>query len=174
MNPLLIRRRGMMAAKNKLRYTIILTPSSYDDVNYDWLSASHIERGYTNAISSNYAEITNAGRGAASYIYYKFDTSAIPDGANIISVSCDVKTSANGNPTTTPIKRVQMFTGLTAKGAEQTMTSSVNTRTFNDATWTLSELRDIRVRAYTKSSTSTTANYVIKFYGATLTITYEI
>lgn len=175
MNPLLIRRRGMMGKRCKTQRTITLAPSSYDAVNYDWYAASYINKGYAWATSTTYAQIQNAGMGAYSYIIYKFDTSVIPDGADIVSVNCLVKVSMNGNSTTTPKKMVQMVSGTTLKGTYSTGTSAVKTHEMDCGDdWTLAEVRDIGVRALTKSGSSTSVHYNIDFYGATLTIVYEI
>lgn len=152
--------------------TLTLYPSSYDTENYSWYSASNISNGYASAASSSYAQLTNAGSYAECYIFYKFDTSQIPNGATILSVECSVKALANGNSTTTPQKKIQLFTGTTAKGSASNMTSSLNTIALDAGDWTLAELRDIRVRAYTKAG-STTSRYYIRFYGATLTIKYR-
>lgn len=174
-NLLLLRRRGMMGKRGKTRRTITLVPSSYDNVNYEWYSASDINKGYTSETSTTYSQIQNAGMGADSYIIYKFDTSAIPDGADIVSVNCLVKVSMNGNSTTTPLKRLQMVSGTTDKGTYSTGTSTLKTHEMDCGDdWTLAEVRDIGVRAMTRSSSSTSQHYLINFYGATLTIVYEI
>ena len=156
------------------QYTITLHPSSYDTEHYSWYSTSNLSRGYTSATSTTFADITCNTKGSEAYIYYKFDTSQIPDGATIDSVSCSVKVAINGNSTTTPIKRVQMATGTTLKGTATTVKTAVDTYTLDDATWTLAEVRDIRVRPYMKEGSSTTSRYKISFYGATLTITYSV
>ena len=155
------------------QYTITLYPSSYDTEHYSWYSSSNISRGYTSATSTTYSQFYNAGSGAECYVYYKFDTSQIPDGATIDEVTCSVKGAMNGNSTTTPRKRYQMFTGTTAKGTETNGTTALNTFTLDCGDWTLAEIRDIRVRAYTKSG-NTTSRYYIQFYGATLTIKYTV
>lgn len=160
------------AAGGPQEHTITLHPSSYDTENHSWYSASNISRGYTSDTSTTYATITCDGNGAEAFIHYKFDTSQIPDGATIVSVECKVKLSINGNSTTTPIKRVQMFTGLTAKGTPTAAGSSATTYDLDCGDWTLAELRDIRVRPYMKEGNSTTSRYRIAFYGATLTIKY--
>lgn len=154
------------------QYTITLHPTSYDTENYSWYSISNVARGYTDASSTTRAIIDCNNYGSEAYIYYKFDTSQIPDGAEIVSVECKAKLAISGNSTTTPIKSVQMFTGLTAKGNPTTASSSVTTYTLDVGTWTLAELRDIRIRPYMKEGTNTSSRYSISFYGATLTITY--
>ncbi len=152
--------------------TLTLHPTSYDTENYSWYSTSNISNGYTSSSSTSRAYITCNTKGAEAYIYYKFDTSAIPDGSTINSVSCTAKLSINGNSTTTPQKKVQMFTGLTAKGTATSVSSTATVYTLDVGTWTLAELRDIRVRPYMKEGSSTTSRYQINFYGATLTIDY--
>lgn len=154
------------------QYTITLYPSSYDTENYSWYSTSSLSNGYASASSTSYAQITCNTKGAEAYIYYKFDTSQIPDGATIDSVTCSAKLLINGNSTTTPQKKVQMFTGTTEKGTASNVSSSANTYSLDVGSWTLSELRDIRVRPYMKEASNTTSRYYIRFYGATLTITY--
>jgi hypothetical protein len=106
-------------------------------------------------------------------VYYKFDTSSIPDGAEIVSVSCKAKATASGNATTTPVKQIQMATGTTLKGSPSTIPSSASNaeRTLDVGDWTLAELRDARIRPYAKTG-NTTSNYNLDFYGATLTIKY--
>ena len=155
-------------------HTITLYPSSYDMENYSWYSISNVSRGYTSASSTSYASIVCDTRGSEAYIYYKFDTTQIPDGATIESVECSVKLTISGNSTTTPQKKVQMFTGTTAKGTASTGTLTVNTHSLDCGEWTLEEIRDIRVRPYMKEGNTTTARYQINFYGATLTIKYTI
>ena len=108
-----------------------------------------------------------------AYVYFKFDTSSIPDGAEIVSVSCTAKAAANGNATTTPVKQIQMATGTTLKGTATTISSSTTERTLDVGEWTLAELRDARIRPYAKTG-NTSSNYYLDFYGATLTIKYKI
>lgn len=160
-------------AGGPVQHTLTVYPSSYDTEHYSWYSTSNLSRGYTSASSTTYAQINGNANGGEGYIYYKFDTSQIPNGATIDSVSCSVKLGINGNSTTTPIKRVQMFTGTTAKGTATTATTTVKTYDLDCGDWTLEEIRDIRVRPYMKEG-NTTAHYTIFFYGATLTIKYSI
>lgn len=152
-------------------HTITLHPTSYDTENYSWRTSSNIDHGYTSSDSSNYAEFGLVKSRGETYIYYKFDTSSIPDGAEIVSVSCTAKVTINGNSTTTPQKKIQMATGTTLKGTASTVVSTATVYTLDVGEWTLAELRDIRIRPYAKTG-NTTSNYVIRFYGATLTITY--
>lgn len=154
-------------------YTITLHPVSYDTENYSWRTSSNIDRGYTNSSSTTYARFGIPKPYGEAYVYYKFDTSSIPDGAEIVSVACTAKATASGNSTTTPTKQIQMATGTTLKGTPTTINTSATERTLDVGQWTLAELRDIRIRPYARTG-NTQSNYNIDFYGATLTIKYRI
>lgn len=153
------------------QYTITLNPSSYDTENHSWRTSSNISNGYLGSGSTSYARFGIPKPNGEAYIYYKFDTSSIPDGAEIVSVECTAKASASGNSTTTPIKQIQMATGTTLKGTATTISASATARTLDVGEWTLAELRDIRIRPYAKTG-NTSSNYNLDFYGATLTIKY--
>lgn len=155
------------------QYTITLYPSSYDTEHYSWRTSSNISRGYTNSSSTTYARFGIPKPNGEAYVYFKFDTTQIPDGAEIVSVACTAKAAAGGNSTTTPVKQIQMATGTTLKGTATTIGSTATERTLDVGQWTLAELRDIRIRPYAKTG-NTTSNYNLDFYGATLTITYRI
>lgn len=160
-------------AAGRQQYTVTLNPSSYDEENYSWRTSSNISRGYTSSSSTTYARFGIPKPNGEAYVYFKFDTSQIPDGATIDSVSCTAKAAASGNATTTPVKQIQMATGTTLKGTATTIGSSATEKTLDVGEWTLAELRDIRIRPYARTG-STSSNYNLDFYGATLTIVYTI
>lgn len=157
------------------QHTIKLHPTSYDTENHSWRTYSNISNGYGNSTSTTYARFGIPKPYGEAYVYYKFDTSSIPDGAEIVSVACTAKAIASGNSTTTPVKQIQMATGTTLKGSPSTIPASASNaeRTLDVGDWTLAELRDIRIRPYAKTG-NTTSNYNLDFYGATLTVTYSI
>lgn len=160
-------------AGGPVQHTVSFKPSSYDTVNYSWRTSSNISNGYTNSTSTSYARFGIPKPYGEAYVYYKFDTSSIPDGAEIISVSCTAKATASGNSTTTPTKNIQMATGTTLKGTATTISTSATERTLDVGDWTLAELRDARIRPYAKTG-NTQSNYNLDFYGATLTVTYTV
>ena len=160
-------------AAGRQQYTLTLNPSSYDTENHSWRTYSNISNGYYGSGSTTYATIGIPKPYGEAYIYYKFNTSSIPDGAEIVSVSCKAKATASGNSTTTPVRQIQMATGTTLKGTATTINTQTTERTLDVGEWTLAELRDIRIRPYAKTG-NTTSNYNIQFYGATLTITYTV
>jgi len=147
---------------------------SYDTTDHSWYSTSGMSNAYDGSDSTNYATINDTrGSGAETWVYFEFNTSSIPSGSTINSVSCVVKLMANGNSTVTPTRTVQMFTGTTAKGSSTSMPTSAGTKSFSGQTWTLAELRDARVKIYVQRGTSqTSTNYYVRFYGATLTVDY--
>ncbi len=160
-------------AAGRQEHTITLNPSSYDTENYNWRTSSNISNGYYGSGSTSYARFGIPKPNGEAYVYYKFDTSSIPDGAEIVSVACKAKATASGNSTTTPVKQIQMATGTTLKGTATTISTSATERTLDVGDWTLAELRDIRIRPYAKTG-NTSSNYNLDFYGATLTIKYTI
>lgn len=160
--------------------TLTLYPSSYDTTDYKYAS---VHTSYPLSVpigksSSNtsYAQINlTTGSQAETWVYYKFDTSAIPQDATIVSVSCVAKgyiSQTNSSRITT--RQIQAFSGTTAKGSASTLTSTATSYNMSIGTWTRAELNDFRVRLYGKRGTSnTTTNYYLRFYGATLTIVYN-
>ena len=150
------------------------TNSTYQNVN----SSYPITNGYTDSTSTTYAQfVLKTGSQAYTYIIYNFDTSDIPDGATITSVSCKAKgyvSSTSSRYVST--RTMQMYTGSTAKGSTVTVSNSATEQTLSIGTWTLSELRNAKIRMTIRRGTSSTnsTSYYCRFYGATLTINYTV
>lgn len=160
--------------------SISANPSSYDTSNYSYASINSsypIANAYTASNSTNYCQVNlKTGNNAETYVYLKFDFSAIPDGATIKSVSAKAK----GYISTTTSSRVgtrqmQLAAGTKLKGSALTMSTSATEQTFSSVgTWTMAEILTAGVRYYAKRGTSnTTTNYYIRMYGATMTVSYE-
>lgn len=149
-------------------------PSSYDTTDHQWNSASSIENGYANTSSTTYSTIYDTlGSRAETWIYYKFDTSSIPDGATINSVSCKAKAYASGNVSNVPSKWMCTFSGTTQKGSTYGLGTSTAVRTLTVGSWTLAEIRDARIKLYAKRGTdNVNTNYVLRMYGAEFTVNY--
>jgi hypothetical protein len=118
----------------------------------------------TAAVSGNdYA----ASSGSYATIYYTFDTSSIPEGAQITSVSCAVKGHCENTSNSSARARLSLLAGSTQKGSTQNFTStSAQTVTLSGATWTRAELDTLKLR------------FEIGYYGglingATLTVEYQ-
>lgn len=159
-----------MASESKTFY-----PQAYD------AGASSVQgvRNATNPVgkgstNTSYATIDLVtGSRATTTIYWPFDLSAIPSGAEINSVSCTAKASVS-NTSYVSSASVQLYSGSTAKGSSTSILSaSASANTLSVGTWTRSELQNCRLCLNAQrgtSSTSTTRS--ILFYGADLNVTY--
>jgi hypothetical protein len=160
--------------------SVVLTPVLFDDTNsvYAGVNTSYpIANGYTDSSSTTYSQFNiTTGSGATTYIYYNFDTSDIPNGATINSVTCSAKTYINTtNSSRITTRQIQLCTGTTAKGSAGTISNSTSAMTITAGSWTLAELRNAKIRMHVVRGTSnTTSTYYVRFYGATLTINYSI
>lgn len=160
------------------QHTVQINPSAYIPKATDgaWYSLSDSANAYDDENSTTYAMIrlTRGSSGAITYIYFTFDTSIIPAGATIDSVTIRAKIFiSNASSNNVAVRQCQMFAGTTAKGSAQNATTTSRVVTFSGQTWTRQELNDIRIRLYAERGTKNLNNdYVFRFYGATLEITY--
>lgn len=160
--------------------SITVYPASYDSTNYSYQSVvsnypltNPIGKGST---STSMCRVNlKTGSKATSYLFYKFDLSAIPANATIDSVACKVKCYINQtNSSRIATRQVQMYYGInTAKGTASTMSTSTTALNITCGTWTRAELDDCRIRLYVVRGTSnTTTTYYMGLYGADLTVQY--
>lgn len=158
--------------------TLTLNPTGYDEDNHSYASVSGIANAYDGHTSTNYATINlKTGSRAETYVFFTFDTDAIPDGATIESVACQVKVYISRTSTNyVSTRQVQMFAGETAKGSASTVSNSTSVITMSPgSSWTAEEARNARIRIYASRGTSNTSTSTyFRFYGATLTIAYSI
>ena len=148
-------------------YTFTANPSSSGGTS----TVTNASRAYTDENSTTYANPRLGAKNFANSWYFGFDTSTIPQGATILSVSCNAKAELTGTSSVSP-RTIGLYSGTTLKGTTQNLTTSEKVFTFSGETWTLSELSDVRVTVYaTRSGNSAPWLY---FYGATLTVTYTI
>lgn len=174
---------------------ITINPTSFDSVNSSYASnyndgSTAIDGIYSgNVISNGFAGsgsttraafFTNTGQSAASYFYYNFDCSSIPQTATINSVACTVKCGNQGT-TYYNTRQVQLCTGTTPKGSATNMTgsnTSPSSHTLTVGTWTREELNNCKVRMYltrlNSTGTGATEPSTVSFYGATLTVNYSV
>ena len=160
--------------------SISVYPTTFDSENSTYASVNTsypIDNGYTNSSSTTRAQFNiNTGSNAETYVYYNFDTSQIPIGATITSISCSVKTYISTTISSiVSIRQVQLCAGTTPKGSPSTVSISTTAVTLETGTWTDEEARNAKIRIYVKRDTSlTTTNYYVRFYGATLNISYSL
>lgn len=129
--------------------------------------------------TSNYATLDIAGGSTTGSIYFTFSDLNIPSVATILSCSASaaIQFSRNGSSSGVTAS-CQMYSGTTAKGSSQTITTSATdvARTvynFTMGTWTASELNNARLYITCTNSASSTHRYIY-VYGADLSVTYEI
>lgn len=159
-----------MATETKTFY-----PGAYDSGASSVQSVTNatnpVGKGSTNTTYATINLVT--GSRATTTIYWPFDLSAIPSGAEIDSVSCKVKASVSSTSGVSSAS-VQLYSGSTSKGSSTSILStSTSAKTLSVGTWTRSELQNCRLCLKAKrgtSSTSTTRSLL--FYGADLTVTY--
>ena len=168
-----------MAQQINVSDTVNLVPSGYDSANssYSSVSSSYpISNGYDGTSSTSYAYITcRTGSQATSYISYTFNTSSIPAGATIDSVTCSAKARVSSTSYISTA-HLQLYSGSTAKGsATSARTMSATTYNLTPGSWTRAEVEDIEIRyTATRGTSSTTRAAYMYFYGADLSIEYSI
>lgn len=124
--------------------------------------------------TSNYCRIT-INTSTTGYFYLTFDTSEIPAGATITSISGTVTVRVSNTQRVTNTV-CQLYSGTTAKGSNVTFASTTasNTVTLSPGTgWTRANLDDLRLRIGGTGSSSTQTKYIY-LYGATITINYSV
>lgn len=161
----LLRRNVMGGGKAKVIRTLAVNPSSSGGSSTPPSAAN----AYTDENSTTYANPRLAA--GTRYWWFKFDTSALPADANILSVVCRAKARLTGVAGVDP-RTIAMYYGSMQKGAAKTLTSGLTTFTFSGVNWTAAELSDARVRCDMTFASGYGNPGWLYFYGATLTIQY--
>ena len=151
--------------------SVTLIPSGYEGLTNMSVDASYpIERGYTNASSTNYTRF-NVTASRTGEIYFTFDTSEIPANATITSVSASGKARVSSTTRITNTV-MQFYAGTVAKGTNRTFASTTaSTQTITVGTWTRTELSSLRLKVGGTASSSTSSKR-IDFYGASFVVEY--
>lgn len=168
--------------------TLSLYPASYDTTDYSYASVAS-SHPLSNAVGNDSSATTYAqwylttGNSAETYVYYKFDLSTLPNDISITSSSCIAKTSISSTSAVyIATKNIQYYIG---KGTTSLGTSTISstsattyTKTLSLKNYDLDTLKSdgVYLKLYAQRSSSsfgTTSNYM-RFYGAELTITYEL
>lgn len=148
------------------QYTVTFNPSSNNSSG----TVSNPANGYDGETTTNYAQLAvSKTKGATSSINFNFDTSSIPANATIDSVQCVAKAYITVSANITPL--IKMIADTSLKGSEQTLTTTATTFTFSGETWSRSELLNAKVRVEATRNSGSSTSY-LRFYGATLTVTY--
>ena len=159
---------------------VTFTPVSYTNGTNAFTTSTQypISNAYADSNSTTYAYLTlPTTANIVCQIYFNFDQSvlsSIPSNATITSVAGKVKYSAN-NATRVSAVSVQLYSNTTAKGtAITTRATSAAQYNLTAGTWSVSEIRNMRllVSATRNNSTSNTAR--LNFYGADVTVNYSV
>lgn len=170
-----------MARQINITDSVTVNPSGYTGLTSLTTNTNYpVTNGYANASSTTYARFTLSS-GATGYLYFTFDTSAVPEAATITSITGIVKVRVSSTSTVTNTK-CQLYTNTTAKGNNVTFasTSSSNTVSIsatNAGSWTRSELTNLRLRiggTGASSSGGGSSSRYIYFYGANIVINYSL
>ena len=117
----------------------------------------------TDAVSGN--DYASGGSSSTAHIDYSFEFADIPEDAEIIEVSCQVKGHLENKSRSTA--NLQLYAGTVAKGSASKFSStSAQTITLTTGTWTRAEIDNLKLR------------FTIGYYGglvngATVTVTYS-
>ena len=154
--------------------SVTLIPSNYTGLTGMTINSSYpITRGYSNADSTEYTrfDVTQSTTGS---VYFLFDTSSIPDGATISSVTARGKARVSNTSRVTNTV-MQLYSGTTAKGSNTTFgVTTASTQNLSPGTgWTRSDLNDLRLKIGGTASSSSSSRR-IDFYGADVTVTYTV
>ena len=159
--------------------TVTLRLASYDNYK-DWVYES--VTGADNPIGADlsseaYASVyLTKGAKAETYVYYSFDTSAIPEGSIITGVSCTVK-MGSVHSLLKSADTIALVSGDNQKNVTvNTSVSSELLQTFDGGAWTYDEIKNIRLRRYVKrgSFVDTSSGVAAQLYAAELTVAYDL
>ena len=150
--------------------------SSYDSVDKSYYSLSNASKAYGYTVSSYCGVTLTQGANAYTYVYFKFDTSSIPQDAEIVSVACTTRVSiSNQTAANVASKGAKVCSGTTEKTAAVSVTTTVANRTFTMGDWTRAELNDVRIKYYaTRGTSNTSTAYTLRIYAGTLTVNYTV
>lgn len=158
--------------------SVTLVPSGYTGNTGVTLSTNasyQVSNGYKGSGDTSSTARIQMGTSTTGYLYYTFDTSEIPSGATITSITGTVTVRVSSTSRVTDTK-CQLFTGTTAKGSNVTFASTTTSNTVTlspGSSWTRSELNDFRLKIGGTGSSSSQTKYIY-FAGASVTVNYSI
>lgn len=155
--------------------TAKFNPASFVSGTYQSISGQTTPIGKSET-STSYATVNlKTGSKASTNAIWSFDCSSIPSNATIVSVSCKAKCYiSNTQSSRIATRKIQLYSGATAKGSAYTVSNSTTAFNITAGTWTRTELQSARIRLdATRGTSSTSTTYYFRFYGATLTVVYK-
>lgn len=155
-------------------------PSGYltRDEGSEYYSASNISNGYNGSDNTTYGQINlSRGSGAETHFYYTFDFSGIPRNAVIKSVAVTAKlTISNTQATIITARRVEVCRGMESMGDSVGVSTSTAVKELDPGLgWTRDNLDGLKIHMFaTRGTSSTSTNVYFRFYGADVTVEYEV
>lgn len=152
--------------------SVTLHPSGYTGTSN--VTLSNISRAYNSTSNSSAASIS-ISQSQIGTIFFTFDTSTVPAGATINSVTGSVKVRVS-NTTRVTNTVCQLYADDTAKGSNVTFatTSQSNIATLSPGnTWSRSDISDLKLKIGGTASSSSNSR-TIYVYGADITINYSV
>lgn len=158
-------------------YVPVETASTFIPNNYSAQSTTYTISGNngcnSTANTSNYARLRSSYN--QYYTYYFFNTSIIPSGSEIVSISCQIRGRAENGTSGTYVGYAQLMGVTDLKGTEVVIsaqtTGGVVISLTSGANWTTEDARNIKLRLRHPSGAN---NRYVSFYGASLTINYMV
>lgn len=150
--------------------------ASYSGAN-SYMYVANANRAANSSANTTYATLSSSTINQAAYAWYIFENISIPEEATIDSVSCNARIYIYRNQSR-GTNGLQLMAGNTEKGDETTVatsTTSANTVSVAPGSWTASEINNnnivLRLRI---TRTSNSGSQTVRFYGATLKVTYSL
>ena len=155
------------------------TPNN--QVSSSGFTVTDLSNAFADADSNDYATLSVPSGGSSCSLSLYFDTSGVPSGATIVSVSCKATFQYNRNNSSSRFSATcQMYKLITAVGSPVTIVSSggsnvaKTTFTFSDAgTWSSSDLGSATFYVNATNNANSTTRYLY-LYGVSFDVTYEI
>lgn len=163
--------------------TITLHPAAVleDDSSFLSVDSSHpfsnaIGKGADSSVYAQWYMVT--GGSAITKVLYAFDTSEIPGNAVITQVTCQAKCQAQNSSSfrggNTTVSLLSGSSSMTSTD-NQVFGTSATVVTVPEVSWTRDQLTDCRINIQAaRGLIGTSTSYYIRFYGATLTVTYDV
>lgn len=168
-----------MSREININNSIKLIPNAYTNTGSYNFTNQTINNAYSDAdsTSSNRMTLARSNNSARkSEIYYEFDKSGlsdIPENATISSITANVKYYVNSTTYVTAVS-MQLYSNTTAKGTAVTSRPTSGTKyAITAGTWTREELNNIRLYISGTHNASTNNAYIY-FYGADVTVNYNV
>lgn len=158
------------------RNTLSFLPFEFSGGYYKSITDENNPVGKSETATTYTRFYMNDGIGGQGYVFYKFNTQAIPKDATISSISCTAKIAVSSTTYITA-RNVQLYHDKQNPKGSSTSWSSTSGESVSLAcgTWTGEEVQDCYIRvAGARGNSSTDTSAYITFYGATLTISYTI